>query len=97
VFKKIYVFKIAEIGALHSLGYQRKGILMRRIRCSVVVSFIPPGASYGPQAHVDRQCDPYADESVVGRKVHQARYGYGRHPNLKVYMRLVQSWEKFQS
>lgn len=29
------------------------------------VFFIPPGASYGPQAHVDRQRDPYTDESVV--------------------------------
>jgi hypothetical protein len=42
-------------------------------------SFIPPGASYGPHDHVNRQCDRYAHESFVHRNVHEARYGYGPH------------------
>jgi hypothetical protein len=60
----------------------------------------PPGASYGPQTHVDRQCDPYTDESVMRRKVQQARYRHRRNSNLKILIQVqvhFYCWEEFQS
>ncbi|NP_001183596.1 uncharacterized protein LOC100502190 precursor [Zea mays] len=56
----------------------------------------PPGASYGPQTHIDRQCDPYTDESIMRRKVQQARYRHRHNNNLK-FLILVHfhCWEEF--
>jgi hypothetical protein len=58
----------------------------------------PPGTSYGPHTHVDHQFYPYTDESIMRRKVQQARYRHRRNNNLKILIRVhFHCWEEFQS